>query len=113
MRISDWSSDVCSSDLAEALGDLGLAFELEASGPALADDFPFDRTVVLYHCDRDVLLGQVEDGCREQGIDPRRLVLHAHLVLHAPFRLEADLRRRDGLDEIGRTSCRESVCKYV
>src|SRR3546814_13459551 len=30
MRISDWSSDVCSSDLAEAVADVGEAHRVEA-----------------------------------------------------------------------------------
>src|SRR3546814_9574451 len=85
MRISDWSSDVCSSDLVTARAQAELATlvqrrlhdrrrrpeELDAVGPA-----PLDRAQPLAR------LGRGVDGLQ-------------HVV------------------EIGRASCRERVCQYV
>src|SRR3546814_6739761 len=64
MRISDWSSDVCSSDLDPSaylvLGQVGVAGDRSvrrfSTGPAhrrllverLAEDYPMDHAVVLY-----------------------------------------------------------------
>src|SRR3546814_10470114 len=70
MRISDWSSDVCSSDL------------------------PVERAAVQH------LLGPPRH-LKGQVAQLRRLAAGAELL--QPFRLE----------EIGRASCRESVCQYV
>src|SRR3546814_5178669 len=44
MRISDWSSDVCSSDLARALG--GAGFQRTAFGAPIADAAIEDRRIV-------------------------------------------------------------------
>src|SRR3546814_11538421 len=98
MRISDWSSDVCSSDLIfvaggewgrvralvnerdEQIQEAGPATPVEVLGlngtPLAGDDF----TVV-----------ENEGSAREI----------------------AEYRPRSRREKIGRTSCRESVCKYV
>src|SRR3546814_1237839 len=69
MRISDWSSDVCSSDLSKK------------SRAALRDFFEVDAK---------------------------------HIALAALAALDADLAARAaGRYEIGRASCRASVCQYV
>src|SRR3546814_14854070 len=90
MRISDWSSDVCSSDL---------------------------RADVPTHVDRDRRVGEaggqpgdpvgVLDQClidREPGT---RHVGREHVEA---LELERDVA---GAAEIGRASCRERVCQYV
>src|SRR3546814_12460190 len=83
MRISDWSSDVCSSDLLTHLVDLPR--QLRDGGLQTPDQLRF----------------------RESGIGPvlARLQHHEH-VRDAGWR---DV----GADQIGRASCRERVCKYV
>src|SRR3546814_6868332 len=84
MRISDWSSDVCSSDLDFPQGGADL---VDGGHP--------------WQCRADQLfVGQVgarrDDQDDEQGMGPLQGV--------------RELRR---LREIGRASCRERVCQYV
>src|SRR3546814_9162227 len=88
MRISDWSSDVCSSDLVDPV-----AQELVTAEPEVArvgDD-------------------RVEDSLR-RATDrvPRRG--HAHDRVHGGGAL---VGREAALHEIGRASGRERVCQYV
>src|SRR3546814_2984799 len=78
MRISDWSSDVCSSDLM-----LGCAPSPPAWPPSISDWPPRLPMIVVARRDRV-----------------------AHHDPGAPG-------RRDDLDQIGRASCRESVCQVV
>src|SRR3546814_13596514 len=97
MRISDWSSDVCSSDLDE-LHDLGRRAgsesaqewgrQAEANPPVLRthDRYGNRIDVVEYHPAYHQLMSQAV-----------RAGLHA-----APWS-----------DEIGRASCRERVCQSV
>src|SRR3546814_4362452 len=86
MRISDWSSDVCSSDLLAG----------EDIGPGQRD--------------RDGEQRRAHAGDQAVPEIAMELVDDEHV---AP-RLEADLARNPGrLVEIGRASCRERVCQYV
>src|SRR3546814_1183665 len=84
LRISDWSSDVCSSDLAQRPGELRQAEALaRPRRPAL----------------QQVLLAGA------------RLRLHLGFVA---LPVDRDARRhRPALLELGRASCRERVCRYV
>src|SRR3546814_17249322 len=96
MRISDWSSDVCSSDL-------------EAVGGPVHRDCP--RGLALQsrvHARCQQLLGGLvllpgfgrpHDGIGAQG-DRVALPRDRAAVIHPP-------------PEIGRASCRERVCQYV
>src|SRR3546814_9908792 len=80
MRISDWSSDVCSSDLDQA--DLHLIGPFVPAGDRKAD--------------------------LRQHFRPRDRAAPAGLAeQEAPFPIA------DSVAEIGRASCRESVCQYV
>src|SRR3546814_4416514 len=84
MRISDWSSDVCSSDLAEgARIDEGFA-------PVEAE---------YAHAQGDRGRGQ-DDADRRRAVDPAD-------------RIGAFLLREPFARQIGRASCRERVCQYV
>src|SRR3546814_3912614 len=83
MRISDWSSDVCSSDLMLRRPHL-----------------------MLTHFGRDVsvaILGQL--------IEPLDGILRFDNVL--ALIIGKRLARTPRLDQIGRASCRERVCQYV
>src|SRR3546814_17773673 len=96
MRISDWSSDVCSSDLDSVLRAVFLGgdvqrFQQVALDPA-ADT---GDTVGHHHVER------VDLGGDDVELDRIRRLHHHHAVV-----------QRLGI-EIGRASCRERVCQYV
>src|SRR3546814_1968227 len=85
MRISDWSSDVCSSDLE---GDRG---SQSKGGDG----------------DRNRQFEIVARG-RERHRRRARIV-----ALYQLAHEEADAELNHEVDEIGRASCRERVCQYV
>src|SRR3546814_1505446 len=98
MRISDWSSDVCSSDLLGAVG--GDVVEMpRAIGLALVPR-PLGR-------ERDEFPAPVENAARAVMLEEeRRVALDLLPLEHAGD--------RDAVDrQIGRASCRERVCQYV
>src|SRR3546814_4371288 len=90
MRISDWSSDVCSSDL---IGASNYSAERLAKALAISEAEGLARYTVLqpeYNLMvRDRFEGDLQKLCIEEGLG----------VL--PY------------FEIGRASCRERVCTYV
>src|SRR3546814_3081450 len=97
MRISDWSSDVCSSDLS-----------LWSGGPQDADR---DSAHVYLRPIQDLLLA----GKNEQA----QALLQKHFVAEgvgSGFGSGADDKYgcyQTLGDQIGRASCRERVCQYV
>src|SRR3546814_1931769 len=104
MRISDWSSDVCSSDLetSQMFGELiGLwAADLwNRSGRPKA-------ALVELGPGRGTLMA---DARRAAGRVPGMADLPVHLIETSPA-LRAEQRQRI---PIGRASCRERVCQYV
>src|SRR3546814_6769967 len=84
MRISDWSSDVCSSDLHEAELRLRAA---EANLERLDD-----------------VIGALEEQLKALKRQARQASRYRNLNDH--------IRRAEAI-EIGRASCRERVCQYV
>src|SRR3546814_16304685 len=111
MRISDWSSDVCSSDL----DLLALAGQL-----ADADD---DEQRGVFQTD-DALVAERRDHAAEgdgaddveQHLPHRQAEREAGLLqtlVHGEERAAHDLRYVGAGVEIGRASCRERVCPYV
>src|SRR3546814_2981356 len=85
MRISDWSSDVCSSDLQKIFITFG----------------EHDLTDNIVH----LVLARTPDApAGSRGIS---------LFLVPKFRLKTDGSPGEFNDEIGRASCRERVCQYV
>src|SRR3546814_9670379 len=96
MRISDWSSDVCSSDLnmrgaLKALPDIGRALGRIAIGRGSPRD-----------------LGQLRDGLNEARLLRERM----GRLPDMPALMAELLPLLDG-HEIGRASCRERVCQSV
>src|SRR3546814_9978290 len=87
MRISDWSSDVGSSDL---------------SNHAVA--------AICYQPDRRALVGIAMAAAEEQGL--RLANAEAQLLVDLVSGDQA-LMRREIEKKIGRASCRERVCQYV
>src|SRR3546814_4536931 len=107
VRISDWSSDVCSSDLAmearlERHQRLRLAAEQAREiGRAV-------HRVALRQIDQDR-----RDVARRRGkIDPTEDI-GAVLTRGEPRGLLVRGDFGQGVDEIGSASCRERVCQYV
>src|SRR3546814_6474336 len=91
MRISDWSSDVCSSDLVQRLGFVSM---LGVRHVGIA------RRVV----------GLIFGGLIFGGL------IFGGLIFRLGFRLLRGYERGGkptASGEIGRASCRERVCKYV
>src|SRR3546814_16670152 len=123
MRISDWSSDVCSSDLDRHVaigGDTQIIGhrDLEAVA-AVEPDFGHQYAATRLIVDR-VTEPRQRDQRQAENLDPRALVADLVLdpVVHHLDR--ADLPARVlrpafvVLDrETGRASCRERVCEYV
>src|SRR3546814_5935823 len=101
MRISDWSSDVCSSDLEEGIGQIGARRANRSDkGRKRADvkqrtAAPSDVAVAR----AEALVGALDGTSR-----------HRLVGQHAPFGIGSRARR---INEIGRASCRERVCQYV
>src|SRR3546814_2828645 len=87
MRISDWSSDVCSSDL------------LGATGTGKKPRFGKRQEI----------------GPQDHGIDPSLVDERALNVVHTLKQsgFQAYIVGGAVRDQIGRASCRESVCQYV
>src|SRR3546814_12548457 len=107
MRISDWSSDVCSSDLI-----LGAQAELIFSGidRGILRPDPQEGEFLV-----DNALATVERGCADR---PPFLRLAFILQMAIADRHAAPIPQREiepGINrpEIGRASCRERVCQYV
>src|SRR3546814_17298158 len=107
VRISDWSSDVCSSDLRtttgeiEALGFMNAllavqayrqALEIDPDNAIITDD---DRFTIV--CDSKYVISTYED----------------HLTTWIRNKWRKSTRGAIAHQEIGRASCRERVCQYV
>src|SRR3546814_7978217 len=112
VRISDWSSDVCSSDLLRRIGTL-------------------DRRIIFVEEILDAHLAAV-DRCAEQRADAGGAILGGNqegpvrrgghegnlggevgdLQVDILHRFAGALNHRE-IAEIGRASCRERVCQYV
>src|SRR3546814_10721196 len=86
MRISDWSSDVCSSDLEQ---------ELHIARAHLFSVYPVNRSRTALDAPDDLDLVELVEHRRRLAL---AVVQHQGHV---------------GDVEIGRASCRERVCQYV
>src|SRR3546814_2813634 len=124
MRISDWSSDVCSSDLI-------LAERLAGDGDAIAVEQPFGKHRLHQHVDAACHMSVAELACIPvcpwliPSRSPRFRAPNVGLSAQLPLKLAG--RRIDPTNcvptatgtmlapttEIGRASCRERVCQYV
>src|SRR3546814_13748116 len=100
MRISDWSSDVCSSDLSQAYkirrrSTWSLGIMLEEAVVIVADDHPMFRVALRLGVER---------------LDPSVRVIEVGSLAALK---DAVRRHPETKLEIGRASCRERVCQYV
>src|SRR3546814_14761146 len=95
MRISDWSSDVCSSDLAVYSPGMG-----------------FIMTEVVALTAGTMFLMWVGEQVTERGVgNGVSLIIFAGIVAGLPGAVITTLESFS--NEIGRASCRERVCQYV
>src|SRR3546814_9293654 len=101
MRISDWSSDVCSSDLARSVVRERLLLDLDGyAGPIdVLLELARDQKVDLKHIRILDLAEQYLEFVREAR--ELRLELAADYLVMAAWL------------EIGSASCRAGVCRYV
>src|SRR3546814_19990118 len=121
MRISDWSSDVCSSDLVARKESAVAGGELLALlGPVVAGDSRLAATAS--HCRgflgmADQMLDRPRDGARVGGIHQESAAGRLHDLAPMP-EVGGDNRpaRRhifEQLVQIGSATCRERVCQYI
>src|SRR3546814_14571595 len=115
MRISDWSSDVCSSDLSAKAAERSKSPGRSADLLVMDDDPWIVAKVLLTDRERIaaaiLILSLEEDGDfisansgpASDGESP--LASRRQPVIAEGVRIE--------LDKIGRASCRERVCQYV
>src|SRR3546814_3913531 len=97
MRISDWSSDVCSSDLFNVVQGDKLAVDALIAHPDVqALSFVGSTPIAEY-----IYSEGTKRGKRVQALGGAK----NHMVIMP----DADLDQA----EIGRASCRERVCQYV
>src|SRR3546814_19097158 len=98
MRISDWSSDVCSSDLC-CLSSLNLEVweDWEGDKRFIEDVMRFLDNVLQDYIDRapEEMARAKYSASRERSVGLGVMGFHSFL------------------QEIGRASCREGVCQYV
>src|SRR3546814_8317711 len=99
MRMSDWSSDVCSSDLL----DLKRLAELHLS--------PTQVLAVIQADNINVPGGAVEAGTRRFNIKTSGSYHSVQQVLDTV--IAGNGAQAVHVAEIGRASCRERVCQYV
>src|SRR3546814_20282649 len=102
MRIIDWSSDVCSSDLkSEVVAQLSRGKSVrDLQRPE--DSAPFAR-----------VYSNKSGPFQERVIvSVNGAMMFERLVRHAP-QIVVDLDPSRARQEIGRASCRERVCQYV
>src|SRR3546814_4268572 len=98
MRISDWSSDVCSSDLIESPTVVVLIDELAA--------------LTAYETDRD-LLRRANSALATLASQGRAVGFIVFACLQDPRKETLPARGLFTQTEIGRASSRERVCQYV
>src|SRR3546814_13772094 len=105
MRISDWSSDVCSSDLKRTLEPCKKAIKDAGISASEIDEVVLVGGMTRMPRVREV----VKDFFGKEphtGVNPDEVVAIGAAI-------QAGVLQGDVKDETGRASCRERVCQYV
>src|SRR3546814_11314137 len=104
MRISDWSSDVCSSDLVFLYAEIGEGW----NGPSVFKDE--GDVVRYYNSASEILSDLLFESWYAASEDPiKRWSVMEYDVKDGEF--SVSFKYPD--EKIGRASCRERVCQYV
>src|SRR3546814_14163367 len=118
MRISDWSSDVCSSDLEAAAENY--VTKLFANVPVLDSGARGSTTTFVERGIGDVLLAWENEAFlaeKELGVGKFEIVVPSLSILAEPPVAVVDANAKkhgtEKLAQIGRASCRERVCQSV
>src|SRR3546814_19672027 len=121
MRISDWSSDVCSSDLSgcragndDTMNEQDTLVDWTAFQQARSElGASFVRILGYFHEDGVKSVAAIEDAMRRA--DSAALVLPAHTLKGESHQFGAGplALLSERIEKIGRASCRERVCQYV
>src|SRR3546814_10509051 len=112
MRISDWSSDVCSSDL---LGrQVGEPHILERLAP-LGAGARRDRGLGELDIALSIAAPDEAERVAAVALDHGRLRLLFEFGADSEIEVDAATERQEAdiVGQIGRASCRERVCQYV
>src|SRR3546814_15851102 len=111
MRISDWSSDVCSSDLSQGvLGAVGQIKRLSNATQVVAGNVATAggaRALV------DAGADAVKVGIGPGSICTTRMVAGVGMPQLTAILDTVEVCTRPGVPEIGRASSRDRVCQYV
>src|SRR3546814_14555180 len=106
MRISDWSSDVCSSDLQFARAEARMLHDRRQEVDIVAEPFEFEAVER-----RDLQIGRIVARLAPgDELGDHRIVEDRHLA--AVIDAFVDAPAADPATEIGRASFRERVCSY-
>src|SRR3546814_11275419 len=108
MRISDWSSDVCSSDLTGTVYEGLLDFDQSEID---VGSLPDTRTDVMVNIANPAAAFQWwRLPARGVGLARMEFIINALIKAHPMALIHPE---RTSAEEIGRASCRERVCQYV
>src|SRR3546814_15642870 len=129
MRISDWSSDVCSSDLLRQRDGTVKRILVFFGGSDTMNQTPKAVEAIKQLKRPDIAVDVVVGGAYQHCAELQELmagmpniVLHRQVPYMAELVARADVGIGAGgaamwercyLGQIGRASCREGVCKYV
>src|SRR3546814_10953888 len=110
MRISDWSSDVCSSDLAAV--DQGIAPERIANLPSWRESTLYSdaERAALAYCEALTIFDQASFAAAHDEV--AKHFSEVEIAEIAAVIINMNVWTRLQL-EIGRASCRERWCQYV
>src|SRR3546814_13644294 len=112
MRISDWSSDVCSSDLVEFLPS-ALHSPCAIGSPEPIRSFRNCRLTHCYPLVQPVGMSNADGAFLTIGELAKVLNLPQHLLRYWESHFQQlKPMQRSGNRQIGRAQCRESVCQY-
>src|SRR3546814_16161976 len=115
MRISDWSSDVCSSDLYDALaGQPEIAFDLGTGSDVRVMAVGQKKYPCCYLLQR--IIDQVKALVSAHGIAPDAvadITVEVNRAFPTIVKYPAPVDVEEARFKIGRASCRERVCQYV